>query len=148
MKLSTRSIFLTILFLLFTVAVLLLTPLQPRHRPATLSAFTQALAEQKLKAGEDTAHAFSNAWYKNSLIYTAEVKMFFDSDGDGTGDLRGMTSKLDYIKSLGTDIIWLPPVQPSPLMDDGYDISDFFAVDPRLGTMADFRELVNEAKKR
>ncbi|MFR3322941.1 MAG: alpha-glucosidase [Lachnospiraceae bacterium] len=75
-------------------------------------------------------------------------KSFCDSNGDGIGDLRGIISKLDYLKELGVDIIWLSPIYCSPLADQGYDISDYYNIDPRFGTMEDMEELIAEAKKR
>ncbi|MDK2981953.1 MAG: maltose alpha-D-glucosyltransferase / alpha-amylase [Chloroflexota bacterium] len=87
-------------------------------------------------------------WYKNSVFYEVHTRAFFDSNRDGIGDLRGLTQKLDYLKHLGIDCIWLLPIYPSPLEDDGYDISDFYHVHPDLGTLEDFKTLVNETHKR
>ena len=87
-------------------------------------------------------------WWKNSIAYQIYPKSFCDSNGDGIGDLRGILSKLDYIKELGADVIWLSPIYPSPMVDNGYDISDYYSIDPMFGTMADFDELLAEAKKR
>ena len=81
-------------------------------------------------------------WYKNSVFYEVYLRAFFDSNGDGHGDLRGLAQKLDYLKELGVDCIWLLPIYPSPLRDDGYDISDYYGVLPTYGTLADFRALV------
>jgi maltose alpha-D-glucosyltransferase / alpha-amylase len=87
-------------------------------------------------------------WYKDAVIYEVHVKAFYDSTGDGMGDLRGLTSKLDYLKDLGVTAIWLLPFYPSPLKDDGYDISDFSGVLPQYGTLNDFREFLKEAHDR
>ena len=87
-------------------------------------------------------------WYKNSLIYNLDVKVFRDSDGDGVGDFRGLTGQLDYLKTLGVDVIWLSPFQPSPNKDDGYDVADFYGIDRRAGTRADFDQFMREAGKR
>jgi alpha-glucosidase len=87
-------------------------------------------------------------WWKNAVIYEIYPRSFQDSNGDGVGDLNGITSRLDYLKSLGVDAIWLTPCYPSPQVDFGYDISDYEAIDPQYGTMADFDRLVAEAKKR
>jgi len=87
-------------------------------------------------------------WYKDAVIYQLNVKAFFDSDGDGVGDFRGVTSKLDYVRDLGVNTIWLMPFYPSPLRDDGYDISGYDDVHPQYGTLADFREMLDEAHKR
>ena len=85
-------------------------------------------------------------WYKNSIIYNLDVRTFKDSNGDGFGDFNGLTSKLNYLKRLGVEIIWLAPFQPSPLLDDGYDIADFCAIDTRCGTQKDFAEFMKQAK--
>ena len=87
-------------------------------------------------------------WYKDAVIYEVPVRAFFDSDGDGVGDLRGLTEKLDYIQDLGVTAIWLPPFYPSPLKDDGYDIVDYRGVHPAYGTLQDFRRLIHEAHDR
>src|SRR5581483_10591031 len=73
-------------------------------------------------------------WYKDALIYQLHVKAFRDSNGDGIGDFQGLTESLDYIRDLGVDTIWLLPFYPSPLRDDGYDISDYHGVHPSYGT--------------
>ena len=87
-------------------------------------------------------------WYKDAVFYEVRIGAFYDSDGDGSGDVRGLTEKLDYIQSLGVDTIWLLPHYPSPLRDDGYDISDYSSVHPDLGTLAEFKQLVREAHRR
>jgi maltose alpha-D-glucosyltransferase/alpha-amylase len=87
-------------------------------------------------------------WYKDAVIYQLHVKAFYDSNGDGIGDFRGLTEKLDYIKELGVDTIWLMPFYPSPLKDDGYDISDYHDVHAQYGTRHDFRQFVREAHHR
>ncbi|GAB3502478.1 alpha-amylase family protein [Spirosoma knui] len=87
-------------------------------------------------------------WYKNGLIYNLDVKVFKDTDGNGFGDFKGLTQELDYLKKLGVDVIWLSPFQPSPDGDDGYDITDFYGIDKRIGTRADFDEFMQQAKAR
>jgi len=87
-------------------------------------------------------------WWHGKTAYQIYPKSFCDSDGDGIGDLRGIIGKLDYLRELGVDIVWLSPIYPSPLADQGYDIADYYGIDPRFGTMADFDELLAEAKKR
>ncbi|MGH4001874.1 MAG: alpha-amylase family glycosyl hydrolase, partial [Pseudonocardiaceae bacterium] len=87
-------------------------------------------------------------WYKRAVFYEALVRAICDHDGNGTGDLIGLTSKLDYLEWLGIDCLWLPPFYASPLRDGGYDISDFRAVLPEFGTVDDFVVLLNEAHKR
>jgi maltose alpha-D-glucosyltransferase/alpha-amylase len=89
-----------------------------------------------------------NFWYKNSVIYNLEVGAFKDSDGDGRGDFNGLIQKLDYLKMLGVDVIWLAPFQPTPGQDDGYDVADYYGVDPRLGTGGDFAEFMHQADKK
>ena len=87
-------------------------------------------------------------WWQDKVAYQIYPKSFFDSNGDGIGDLPGIISKLDYLKELGADILWLSPVYQSPLADQGYDISDYYAIDPRFGTMEDMDRLLAEARKR
>ncbi len=89
-----------------------------------------------------------NYWYKNAVFYELHIRAFADSNGDGNGDLLGVVSKLDYLQSLGVDCIWLLPMFPSPLKDDGYDVADFFSIHPDYGTVDDFRRLVSEAHAR
>ncbi|MGI9119447.1 MAG: alpha-amylase family protein [Acidimicrobiales bacterium] len=87
-------------------------------------------------------------WYKQAVVYCLDVETFQDSDGDGVGDLAGLTSRLDYLARLGVTCLWLNPIHPSPNLDDGYDVADFYGVDPRLGTVGDFAELVHHADNR
>jgi maltose alpha-D-glucosyltransferase / alpha-amylase len=87
-------------------------------------------------------------WYKDAIIYQLHVKAFADTSGDGMGDFRGLTEKLDYIAGLGVTAIWLLPFYPSPLRDDGYDIADYARVHPDYGTLRDFRLFVREAHRR
>lgn len=87
-------------------------------------------------------------WYKDTVIYELHVRAFSDSDADGVGDFLGLIDKLDYLEDLGITAIWLLPFYPSPLRDDGYDISDYFNIQPVYGTMADFKAFVDEAHRR
>jgi maltose alpha-D-glucosyltransferase / alpha-amylase len=87
-------------------------------------------------------------WYKDAIIYEAHVRAFHDSDGDGFGDFRGLTQKLDYLEDLGITVIWLLPFYPSPLKDDGYDIADYTAIHPQYGKLEDFQEFLNAAHAR
>jgi maltose alpha-D-glucosyltransferase/alpha-amylase len=87
-------------------------------------------------------------WYKRAVLYSAEVDAFQDSNGDGVGDLRGLISRLDYIARLGATCVWLNPIHPSPGRDEGYDITDHFAVHPKLGTLGDVVDLVDAAGDR
>ena len=87
-------------------------------------------------------------WYKDAVVYQLHVKAFFDSNEDGVGDLRGLTEKLDYVRDLGVNAIWLLPFYPSPMKDDGYDVADYHNVHPQYGTRSDFRTLMREAHRR
>ena len=87
-------------------------------------------------------------WWHDKVVYQIYPKSFYDSNGDGIGDIPGIISKLDYLKELGADILWLSPIYKSPLADQGYDIADYYAIDPRFGTMEDMDRLIAEAKKR
>ena len=87
-------------------------------------------------------------WWKGKVAYQIYPKSFKDSNGDGIGDLKGITQKLDYLEKLGIDILWLSPIYKSPFIDQGYDISDYYAIDPLFGTMEDMEELIAEGKKR
>ncbi|MBE2314663.1 trehalose synthase [Solirubrobacter sp. CPCC 204708] len=90
----------------------------------------------------------SDLWWKNAVVYCLDVEMFFDSDGDGCGDLLGLTERVDYLAGLGVSVLWLMPFYPSPNRDDGYDITDFYAVDSSMGTLGDFVELVRTCRDR
>ncbi len=94
------------------------------------------------------ADHITKKWWHDKVAYQIYPKSFYDSNGDGIGDLPGIISKLDYLKDLGIDIIWLSPCYCSPLADEGYDISDYYNIDPRFGTMADMEKLLDEAKER
>ena len=86
--------------------------------------------------------------FKDKVVYQIYPKSFMDSNGDGFGDLKGVTAKLDYLADLGVDYLWLTPFFPSPQRDNGYDVADYRAVDPRYGTMEDLEELIREADRR
>ena len=90
----------------------------------------------------------TDLWYKDAVIYQLHVKSFFDSNGDGIGDFRGLIEKLDYLRELGVSALWMLPFYPSPLRDDGYDIADYRGVNSQYGTMRDFRALVRAAHDR
>jgi maltose alpha-D-glucosyltransferase/alpha-amylase len=87
-------------------------------------------------------------WYKDAIIYELHVRAFCDSDGDGIGDFRGLSGKLDYLQDLGITTLWLLPFCPSPLRDDGYDIADYGSIHPQYGTLRDFRAFLREAHHR
>lgn len=88
------------------------------------------------------------SWYENAVFYEVYVRAFFDSNADGHGDINGLAEKLDYLKELGVDCLWLLPIYPSPLKDDGYDISDYYHIHPDYGSLEDFKHLLVEAHRR
>src|SRR6201995_5689340 len=105
----------------------------------------------------ETAPAVPNAgqwfeadplWFKRAVFYEIHIRGFADGNDDGTGDLRGLTEKLDYLQWLGADCIWLLPMYPSPLRDGGYDIADFYSIHPDYGTLDDFTALIDGAHAR
>jgi len=108
-------------------------------------AVPQAWAQTKSPSG---AAGQKHAWWQDAVFYEVYPRSFADSDNNGIGDLKGITSKLDYLQQLGVNAIWITPCFPSPQVDFGYDVSDYEAIDPMYGTMADFDKLVAEGKKR
>lgn len=118
-------------FLLILVSALLLFP-------------QFANAQARSKAADPQGHQ----WWQHAVFYEIYPRSFADANNDGVGDLNGITSKLDYLKDLGVDAIWITPCFPSPQVDFGYDVSDYEAIDPMYGTLADFDRLASEAKKR
>lgn len=100
------------------------------------------------KVQMDTALEREPLWYKSAIIYELHVRAFHDSDGDGIGDFAGLTEKLDYLQDLGVNALWLLPFYPSPLKDDGYDISDYRQVHPSYGSVSDFKRFLKEAHRR
>jgi trehalose synthase len=90
----------------------------------------------------------SDLWWKNAIVYCLDVEKFYDSTGDGRGDLVGLTERIDYLGGIGVSCLWLMPFYPSPNRDDGYDIVDYYAIDPALGTFGDFTELIRTARDR
>jgi alpha-glucosidase len=114
-----------------------------------LGALAPSIGAQSASPNADGAAASSEQnWWKNAVIYEIYPRSFQDTNGDGIGDLNGITEHLDYLKNLGVDAIWLTPVYPSPQVDFGYDISDYENIDPQYGTLKDFDRLVAEADKR
>ena len=87
-------------------------------------------------------------WWKKTIVYECYPKSFCDTKDQGSGTIKGITSKLEYLKSLGVGAIWITPVYSSPMVDNGYDVADYYAIDPQYGDMADMDELIGEAKKR
>src|SRR5436309_1305624 len=92
--------------------------------------------------GRLSSESPSDLWYKNAVIYCVDVKAFQDSNGDGIGDFPGLTSRVDYLAGLGVTAVWLLPFFPSPWRDNGYDVADYYSVDPRLGSLGDVEEFV------
>ena len=87
-------------------------------------------------------------WYKNAVIYNLDVETFMDSDGNGVGDFQGLIDRIDHLENLGVNCVWLQPFFPSPNRDDGYDVTDYYSVDPRLGTLGDFAEFAHALQER
>jgi oligo-1,6-glucosidase len=87
-------------------------------------------------------------WWKSAVVYQVYPRSFSDSDGDGIGDLTGIIRRLDHLQRLGVDVVWLSPIYQSPHRDNGYDISDYYAIDPAFGTLDDFDELLAEVHRR
>src|SRR5881394_2622059 len=87
-------------------------------------------------------------WFTDAIIYELHVRAFGDSNGDGIGDFLGLTARLDYLRDLGVTAIWLLPFYPSPLRDDGYDIADYYSINPIYGTLKDFKFFLHEAHQR
>ena len=114
---------------------------------ATLAILT-TIGLGNLAVAQAVAQTNDGPWWKHAVIYEIYPRSFQDSNGDGIGDLNGITQRLDYLQSLGVDALWLSPIYPSPQVDFGYDISDYENIDPQYGTLADFDRLVAEAKKR
>src|SRR3954462_12053433 len=90
----------------------------------------------------------SDLWWKNAIVYCVDVKTFLDFDGDGCGDFQGLSERVDYLSGIGVDCLWLMPFHPSPRRDDGYDISDFYGVDPELATQGACAEMMGTARDR
>src|SRR6188768_849757 len=87
-------------------------------------------------------------WFKDAIIYEVSVRAFFDSNGDGIGDFPGLIQKLDYLEDLGINTLWLLPFYPSPLKDDGFDLTNHMDINPDYGTLADFKQFLKEAHRR
>ena len=100
---------------------------------------------EELWANRSTTYSLTDdpLWFKEVVFYEAHVRTFVDSDADGVDDFCGLTEKLDYLQDLGVTAIWMLPFYPSPLRDDGYDITDYLTINPTYGTMADFRRFLH-----
>ena len=128
-----------------------LTHLLSRSAGAARPAAQRADAQEQAAAAQAQARQWFEAeplWFKRAVFYEIHIRGFFDANGDGSGDFRGLTEKLDYLQWLGIDCIWLLPFYRSPLRDGGYDIADFTDVHPDYGTVADVQELINAAHAR
>lgn len=124
-----------------TTGQIAITALPPRRQPAVpASAVAGSTARPGLSDDPD--------WYRTAVFYEVMIRSFSDSTGVGSGDLRGLIARLDYLQWLGVDCLWLPPFYPSPMRDGGYDVSDYTAIAPQYGSIADFHELVDEAHAR
>ena len=109
-----------------------------------MSARSQAPLEQT-ELLRKRGSAADSLWYKDAIIYELHLRAFYDSNGDGVGDLPGLIQKLDYLQDLGVTCVWLLPFFPSPLKDDVYDIADYLNIHPMYGTLADFRSFLDAA---
>ncbi len=126
-----------------------LSPASQRTRPrARMSPPDDAAAALPFSRAAARPATSDPLWYKDAIIYQLHVKAFFDADDDGIGDFRGLCRKLDYLQDLGVTALWLLPFYPSPLRDDGYDISDYKNINPAYGRMHDFKAFVREAHRR
>src|SRR4029453_19417304 len=120
-----------------------------RSQSASCSPFFGATSYFKVSSpNETTVNGYTRKWWKEAIIYQIYPRSFKDSNGDGIGDLKGITSELDYIKNLGVDVIWLSPHFDSPNADNGYDIRDYRKVMAEFGTINDFDELLAAVKER
>src|SRR5271165_3390506 len=118
-----------------------------RWRSATCLAAVALGLAAGLASAQRSPGPEKKPWWQNAVIYQIYPRSFADSNGDGIGDINGITSHLDYLKDLGVDGIWITPFFPSPQVDFGYDITDYNGIDRQYGTMADFDRLVTEAGK-
>jgi alpha-glucosidase len=119
-----------------------------RSRAIVLLLFCTAFLTSSAQTSSPAADSEGHQWWQNAVFYEIYPRSFADSNNDGVGDLKGIASKLDYLKDLGVDAIWISPCFPSPQVDFGYDVSDYENIDPMYGTLADFDNLASEAKKR
>lgn len=115
---------------------------------AALLAVLLAIAASPQQKRAAAAPPTDPNWWKGAVIYEVYPRSFGDTNGDGAGDLNGITAQLDYLRDLGVDAIWMTPFYPSPQVDFGYDVTDYTSIDPQYGTMADFDRLVAEAGER
>ena len=126
----------------------------PRPQRAFIDTFGEKVlpefadvATERVELGM-SAPTTSDQWWKNGVVYCLDVETFLDGDGDGCGDLAGLAERIDYLAGIGITVLWLMPFYPTPDRDDGYDITDFYGVDPRLGKLGQFVEVVRTARDR
>jgi alpha-glucosidase len=119
-----------------------------RKLTAAILLASLGLASPPAGAQQKSVDALGHPWWQHAVFYEIYPRSFADSNNDGIGDLNGIASRMDYLKELGVDAIWITPCFPSPQVDFGYDVSDYEAIDPMYGTMKDFDHLVSEGKKR
>lgn len=117
-------------------------------RQSRLTLYLFKIQGSSLSEAEEKMTQNKTPWYMNAIFYEVHIRAYCDSNNDGIGDIPGLISKLDYIKNLGIDCIWILPIYPSPLKDDGYDIADYYDVHPDYGTIVNFKDLVDEAHRR
>src|SRR5262249_40562106 len=114
----------------------------------TLTGCSKSQPGAKTATEQSASQPSPAPWWKHAVFYEIYPRSFADSDNNGLGDINGITSKLDYLKQLGVDAIWITPCYPSPQVDFGYDVSDYENIDPQYGTLADFDRLASEGQKR
>src|SRR6202142_1552274 len=123
-------------------------PMPRDFRTVALLAVGVCLALSLCHAQGPVVNAEVHQWWQNAVFYEIYPRSFADSNNDGVGDLNGITSKLDYLKKLGVDAIWITPCYPSPQVDFGYDVSDYENIDPMYGTLLDFDRMESAARQR
>src|SRR5712671_3653548 len=119
-----------------------------KREPPKPSSLYYPAAKHRRRTDEGCLSMIDDLWYKNSVFYCLSVGTFMDANGDGIGDFKGLLRRLDYLQGLGVTAIWLMPFQPSPGKDDGYDIADYYGVDPRYGSLGDFVEFTHGCRQR
>src|SRR2546421_4715232 len=136
-------------YLLSCAVILLLSSLVIQHDDSVrAAAHSQQINARHARVNHKAKHSGQAPWWQHAVFYEIYPRSFKDSNGDGIGDLNGITSKLDYLANLGIDAIWITPFYPSPQVDFGYDVSDYENIDPQYGRLADFDRLVSEGQKR
>ena len=129
----------------FLISIKHILSLFIRYKMLCISSVALAFLAATAAASADSTGAAAEPWWRTTSIYQIYPRSFQDSDGDGIGDIPGITSRLEYLSGLGVGALWLSPIFKSPMKDFGYDISDFTDVDPIFGTLDDFREMADRA---